>query len=105
MTSITTPPEQPFQVTSAADILSYVLHTLGFQPAESLVLLTMCGKRVGATLRVDLPDEDVDPGDYAAGVCSILASPPRRTAPCWSSTRPIRGFCPRAHPGRSWCAA
>ncbi|MBG6181123.1 DUF4192 domain-containing protein [Arthrobacter sp. CAN_A1] len=74
MTPLTTPSEQPYQVTSAADILSYVLHTLGFQPAESLVLLTMCGKRVGATLRVDLPANDLDPAEYAAGVCSILAS-------------------------------
>ena len=69
-----TPPEEPFKVTSAADILSYVLHTLGFQPVESLVLLTMCGKRVGATLRVDLPVNDLDPDGYAAGVCSILTS-------------------------------
>lgn len=74
MTLPTTPPERPYLVTSAADILSYVLHTLGFQPEESLVLLTMCGKRIGATLRVDLPDDDLDPTDYAAGICSILSS-------------------------------
>ncbi len=74
MTSTSPPPEQPFKVTSAADILSYILHTLGFQPEESLVLLTMCGKRVGATLRVDLPANNLDPDGYAAGVCSILAS-------------------------------
>lgn len=74
MTSTPPPQDLPFRVTSAADILSYILHTLGFQPAESLVLLTMCGKRVGATLRVDLPDNDLDPDGYAAGVCSILTS-------------------------------
>ncbi|MHA7154978.1 DUF4192 domain-containing protein [Arthrobacter sp. TMN-50] len=74
MTPPTRSSEQPYQVTSAADILSYVLHTLGFQPTESLVLLTMCGKRIGATLRVDLPNDDLCPDDYAARVCSILAS-------------------------------
>lgn len=66
--------EPPFSVTSPADILSYILHTLGFQPRESLVLLTMSGKRVGATLRVDLPTPDMDVTAYAAGLCSILRS-------------------------------
>ncbi|WP_026552851.1 DUF4192 domain-containing protein [Arthrobacter sp. H20] len=74
MTPTPAPPEPPYKVTSAADILSYIPHTLGFQPRESLVLLTMCGKRVGATLRVDLPEDDQDPEGYAAGVCSILAA-------------------------------
>ncbi len=74
MTSAPAPPEPPFKVTSPADIQSYILHTLGFQPEASLVLLTMSGKRVGATLRVDLPPPDADPGASVAGLCSILAS-------------------------------
>lgn len=74
MTSAPAPPEPPFKVTSPADILSYILHTLGFQPESSLVLLTMTGKRVGATLRVDLPHPDADPVAYVAGLCSILAA-------------------------------
>ncbi|MBE0009559.1 MULTISPECIES: DUF4192 domain-containing protein [unclassified Arthrobacter] len=74
MTSAPAPPEPPFKVTSPADILSYILHTLGFQPESSLVLLTMSGKRVGATLRVDLPHPDADPVAYATGLCSILTA-------------------------------
>jgi hypothetical protein len=38
------------------DILGYVPHTLGYWPTRSLVAMTMQGKRLGATLRVDLPE-------------------------------------------------
>lgn len=74
MTSAPAPTEPPFKVTSPVDILSYTLHTLGFQPESSLVLLTMSGKRVGATLRVDLPHPDADPVAYATSLRSILAT-------------------------------
>ncbi|EMY33807.1 hypothetical protein D477_012975 [Arthrobacter crystallopoietes BAB-32] len=40
------------------DVLSYVPHLLNFQPRNSLVLLSMKGPNLGATLRVDLPDTD-----------------------------------------------
>lgn len=59
-------------VSTPADILSYVPHILGFQPRESLVFLAMSGKRVGATLRLDLPADTVDPLDYAQGVREYL---------------------------------
>lgn len=42
-------------VSTGQDILSYIPHALGFWPASSLVCLTLEGKTVGATLRVDLP--------------------------------------------------
>ncbi|WP_028281274.1 DUF4192 domain-containing protein [Arthrobacter sp. H5] len=64
----------PFNVTSPADILSYVPHVLGFQPKDSLVFLTMTGKRIGATLRLDLPGPDTDLFDYASGAGSFLQS-------------------------------
>lgn len=64
----------PISVTSPADILSYVPHVLGFQPTESLVLLTMSGKRVGATLRLDLPSGASDPLEYAQTVRGYLKS-------------------------------
>lgn len=37
------------------DILGYIPHLLGYWPEESLVAITMQGKLLGATLRVDLP--------------------------------------------------
>lgn len=42
-------------VSGPEDILGYVPHSLGYWPQESLVAVTLQGKRVGATLRVDLP--------------------------------------------------
>jgi hypothetical protein len=61
-----------FAVTSPADILSYVPHALGFMPDESLVVLTTTGRRLGATLRVDLPVDEADPLAFAEGVLSFL---------------------------------
>lgn len=37
------------------DILGYIPHMLGYCPEDSLVAITMQGKILGATLRVDLP--------------------------------------------------
>ncbi|MDR6989368.1 hypothetical protein J2Y66_003883 [Paenarthrobacter nitroguajacolicus] len=37
------------------DILGYIPHLLGYWPEDSLVAITMQGKVLGATLRVDLP--------------------------------------------------
>jgi hypothetical protein len=78
-----TPPR--LSVISAADLLSYIPHSLGFMPEESLVFLTMNGKRLGATLRVDLPAIGDDGGQaadaaYAAAICSYLRSD--RAADC-----------------------
>jgi len=43
-------------ITGPEDILGFIPHSLGYWPAHSLVAMTMQGKRLGATLRVDLPD-------------------------------------------------
>ena len=56
-----TPPER-LTVTGPEDILGFIPHSLGYWPANSLVAMTMQGKRLGATLRVDLPDLDSDSG-------------------------------------------
>ncbi|MFK0040754.1 DUF4192 domain-containing protein [Paenarthrobacter sp. NPDC090517] len=40
------------------DILGYIPHMLGYWPEDSLVAITMQGKVLGATLRVDLPNLD-----------------------------------------------
>lgn len=74
MTSSASNSDAPIKVSTPADILSYVPHILGFQPRESLVFLTMAGKRVGATLRLDLPSPEADPLDYADSVREYLQS-------------------------------
>jgi hypothetical protein len=49
-------------ISGPEDILGYVPHTLGYWPTSSLVAMTMQGKRLGATLRVDLPEGTISPG-------------------------------------------
>lgn len=66
----------PFRISSAADILGYIPHALGFHPRESLVFLTMSGKVLGATLRLDLPHSPAlrVRRDYAETVCRFLSA-------------------------------
>ena len=45
------------RITGPEDILGFIPHSLGYWPALSLVAMTLQGKRLGATLRVDLPDD------------------------------------------------
>lgn len=63
----------PISVQSAADILAYVPHALGFTPEESFVLLTMHGKRLGATLRVDAL-QDSNPAEFAKTIVGYLSN-------------------------------
>lgn len=44
------------KITGPEDILGFIPHSLGYWPANSLVAMTLQGKRLGATLRVDLPE-------------------------------------------------
>ncbi|MBD7993801.1 DUF4192 domain-containing protein [Arthrobacter sp. Sa2CUA1] len=70
---------------SPQDILAFVPHCLGFVPEESLVLMTLRGRSLGATLRLDLPGrrdngrgrarpraESRFEADYCARICSVL---------------------------------
>ena len=59
--------------TGPADILAFIPHTLGETPKESFVALTMQGKQLGATLRVDAPFQQ-DPVAYAQTVVSYLTA-------------------------------
>ncbi|RKR13854.1 DUF4192 family protein [Arthrobacter oryzae] len=52
------------RITGPEDILGFIPHSLGYWPENSLVAMTMQGKRLGATLRVDLPDPE-----GASGTC------------------------------------
>jgi len=47
--------DRTLSVHQPEDILGYIPHMLGYWPEESLVAMTMQGKVLGATLRVDLP--------------------------------------------------
>lgn len=56
------------------DILGFIPHSLGYWPADSLVAMTLQGKRLGATLRLDLPGPEVlaDPKKFAFTVRDYL---------------------------------
>lgn len=60
-------------ISGPEDILGFIPHTLGYWPGNSLVAMTMQGKRLGATLRLDLPVEDqANFRDYAQTVGDYL---------------------------------
>jgi hypothetical protein len=72
-----TPPQhlpQHLTVRGPEDILGFIPHSLGYWPADSLVAMTLHGKRLGATLRLDLPGPEVlaDPSGYARTVRDYL---------------------------------
>ena len=47
--------EERLTASRPEDILGFIPHALGYWPQESLVAMTLQGKALGATLRVDLP--------------------------------------------------
>ena len=65
---------QHLTVRSPEDILGFIPHSLGYWPADSLVAMTLHGKRLGATLRLDLPGPETlaDPRHYARSVRDYL---------------------------------
>ena len=73
-------PQNPFRVSAPPDILSLIPHTLGFEPENSLVLMALCGGRLGATLRLDLPPgrgfKSTAAAAYALNACRFMASDP-----------------------------
>ncbi|KRE59416.1 hypothetical protein ASG92_22580 [Arthrobacter sp. Soil736] len=67
-------------IKSPADLLSFIGHTLGFWPHESLVCITVDTDRIGATLRVDLPRHDGGELGYARTVAEYLTHDPNATS-------------------------
>jgi hypothetical protein len=67
------------RISSPADILGFIPHSLGFVPRESFVFLTMRGKTLGATLRVDAPTF-AEPAGFARSMVDYLALDTQATA-------------------------
>ncbi|UZX02826.1 DUF4192 domain-containing protein [Arthrobacter sp. CDRTa11] len=64
---------ESLSIKTPADVLSFVGHTLGFWPKESLVCITLNHKNmVGATLRVDLPKSEEGLFAYAQTVAGYI---------------------------------
>ena len=60
-------------IKSPADLLSFIGHTLGFWPQESLVYITLDSNHIGATLPIDLPRHDGAARAYGRTVADNLA--------------------------------
>ncbi|NUT71932.1 DUF4192 family protein [Pseudarthrobacter sp. C4D7] len=61
-------------IKTPSDVLSFIGHTLGFWPQESLVCITMKDNSIGATLRIDLPYQPGQELSYAQTVAHYLTS-------------------------------
>jgi hypothetical protein len=61
-------------ITTPSDVLSFIGHTLGFWPQESLVCITLNENSIGATLRIDLPRQPGQEVPYARTVAHYLTS-------------------------------
>ncbi|QDG63676.1 DUF4192 domain-containing protein [Pseudarthrobacter sp. NIBRBAC000502771] len=61
-------------IKTPSDVLSFIGHTLGFWPQESLVCITMHENSIGATLRIDLPHQPGQELAYARTVAHYLTS-------------------------------
>ncbi|WP_426007347.1 DUF4192 domain-containing protein [Paenarthrobacter sp. NyZ202] len=88
-----------------ADVLSFIGHTLGFWPTESLVCLTLDKDKVGATLRIDLPKQPGYEVHFARTVAAYLTTDERATGivfALYTSETPEPG---EARPYRSTIAA
>ena len=63
---------QPIRLTSGDGIIDSIPTLVGFTPTESLVVITLAGRRVGLTLRVNLPPAGEDSVAVAAQAAQVI---------------------------------
>ncbi|WP_066303664.1 DUF4192 domain-containing protein [Arthrobacter luteolus] len=63
---------EKLKATTAADVLALFPHILGFEPRESFGLMTLQGPALGASLRIDIPTDDISPTGFAQTLTSHL---------------------------------
>ncbi|WP_218713023.1 DUF4192 domain-containing protein [Arthrobacter sp. BF1] len=63
---------EPIRISSPADVISYMGHSLGYWPKESLVCVALDGKTLGPTLRVNLPGTEDVGESYAERVAHAV---------------------------------
>lgn len=68
--------EETMTASRPEDILGFIPHVLGYWPRQSLVAMTLQGRSLGATLRVDLPGPESQERhvEYAERIRDYLAS-------------------------------
>ncbi|MGN5734765.1 DUF4192 domain-containing protein [Arthrobacter psychrochitiniphilus] len=63
---------EPIRISSPADAISYIGHSLGYWPKESLVCVALDGAALGPTLRVNLPHTTGPSENYAEVVAHSI---------------------------------
>ena len=63
---------EPIRISSPADAISYMGHSLGYWPQESLVCVALDGAALGPTLRVNLPGTEDIGESYAERVAHAV---------------------------------
>ncbi|ALO66693.1 hypothetical protein AS189_09530 [Arthrobacter alpinus] len=63
---------EPIRISSPADAISYMGHSLGYWPKESLVCVALDGAALGPTLRVNLPGTEDIGESYAERVAHAV---------------------------------
>ncbi|MDP9889061.1 DUF4192 domain-containing protein [Pseudarthrobacter enclensis] len=83
------------------DVLSFIGHTLGFWPKESLVCITLNNNSIGATLRIDLPRQPGQELPYARTVAHYLMSDTTATSLLFAvyTSEPCQPGQPKPHAG------
>src|SRR6478672_2914952 len=88
-------------ITTPSDVLSFIGHTLGFWPQESLVCITLNENSIGATLRIDLPRQPGQELPYARTVAHYLTSDTTATSLLFAvyTSAPWQPGQPKPHAG------
>ncbi|MCZ2403565.1 DUF4192 domain-containing protein [Paenarthrobacter sp. Z7-10] len=71
---------EKMKVSTGAGIIAFALHTLGFVPTESLVIMGVAGNRMRATLRMDLPRSEAANETISTVATSAILSDVEATA-------------------------
>ncbi|WP_104111184.1 DUF4192 domain-containing protein [Arthrobacter sp. N199823] len=71
---------EPIRISSPADAISYMGHSLGYWPKKSLVCVALDGAALGPTLRVNLPVATEFVETYAESVAHSVGFDPDATA-------------------------
>jgi len=87
-------------IKTPADVLSFIGHTLGFWPQESLVCITLHENSIGAILRIDLPQQPGQELPYARTVAHYLTSDTTATSLLFAiyTSDPAQPGQPQPHP-------
>ncbi|MGE3661812.1 MAG: DUF4192 domain-containing protein [Pseudonocardia sp.] len=64
--------QRPIRLTSGDAVLASIPTLVGFTPADSLVIITLAGGRVGMVLRVDLPAAGEEAYEVAAHAAQVI---------------------------------